>query len=90
VWIEADNPALGIDSRHFGPIPVEWLRGKLVARLWPLWRSSEVPSSRSWNIRPHPIPLDPETLSEYNVHRLVNKTRDRGQVMPPVQHDPAR
>ncbi|EEC50057.1 predicted protein, partial [Phaeodactylum tricornutum CCAP 1055/1] len=39
VWVEADCPNFGIDSRHFGPIPVEWLQGKISARVWPLWRA---------------------------------------------------
>jgi signal peptidase I len=62
VWIEADCPALGIDSRHFGSIPLQWVRGKIIFRMWPLWRSG-----RSINSRPHPIPLDKETLAGYNV-----------------------
>lgn len=72
VWVEADCPALGIDSRHAGPIPMEWIRGKLVARLWPLHSfssSSRGQHSRSWRTRPIPIPLDPETLLELNVYR---------------------
>lgn len=63
VWLEADCPGFGIDSRHFGPIPIEWIRGRVVARLWPLW-----PLRR--DVRPHPIPLDAETLMEYNVYRI--------------------
>ena len=72
VWLEADCPALGIDSRHLGPIPVEWLQGRIVARLWPLWRSSGSSSgslTQNHAKRPHPIPLDDETLKQYNVHR---------------------
>jgi signal peptidase I len=62
VWVEADCPIFGIDSRHFGPIPVEWIKGKIVMKLWPLSKSE------SHRTRPHPIPLDPETLKKYNVH----------------------
>ena len=71
VWVEADCPNFGIDSRHFGPIPVEWLKGRIVARLWPLWRKDK-DSTRflSHNQRPHPIPLDEDTLRFYNVHRI--------------------
>jgi signal peptidase I len=68
VWVEADCPALGIDSRQFGPIPVEWLQGKIVAQLWPFWRTTNRASV--WDKRPHPIPLDTETLMEHNVYRL--------------------
>lgn len=67
VWVEGDCPALAIDSRHYGPVPVEWLRGKLVARLWPLWKGSNEPPRTT---RPHPMPLDSDTLLDHNVHRL--------------------
>jgi signal peptidase I len=67
VWLEADCPALGIDSRQFGPVPLEWLHGKVVARLWPLWRKTPEPQF-SHRKRPHPIPLDQESLHRYNVH----------------------
>lgn len=78
VWVEADCPALGLDSRQFGPVPVDWLRGKIVARLWPFWRTTTqpgvgVPSCQTLsfdNNRPHPIPLDKETLMEHNVYRF--------------------
>lgn len=76
VWVEADCPALGIDSRQFGPIPVEWLQGKMVAKVWPFWRPQQKqhndPKSGmgSWDRRPHPIPLDSETLMEHNVYRM--------------------
>lgn len=67
VWIEADCPAFGIDSRHFGPIPIEWIRGKVMTRIWPLWQSKPIVNNFSEDKRPHPIPLDEETLLEYNV-----------------------
>lgn len=70
VWLEGDCPALSIDSRHYGPVPIEWLQGKLVARLWPLWRWSG-PELLPRHKRPHPIPLDDETLRQYNVHKVV-------------------
>jgi Signal peptidase, peptidase S26 len=82
VWVEADCPGLGVDSRHFGPVPVSSLRGKFVGRLWPLWYSSPsvendalasewvVSSKRARSQRPHPIPLDDATLRQFNVHRV--------------------
>jgi signal peptidase I len=63
VWLEADCPGFGIDSRHFGPIPLDWIRGKVVARVWPL-------GPLRHKIRPHPIPLDRETLMEHNLFRV--------------------
>ena len=74
VWLEADCPGLGVDSRHFGPIPVEWLKGNIKGRIWPLWKSrKEGELHVSYKKRPHPIPLDEETLRQYNVH-MVSKT----------------
>jgi signal peptidase I len=74
VWVEADCPGLGIDSRHFGPIPQDWIRGKIVARLWPIWsrrgQGWSTTSNRRWQRRPHPMPLDDESLMEQNVYRV--------------------
>ena len=64
VWIEADCPALGLDSRQFGPIPISWIRTRVIAKIWPLQVS---PTYQRWYHRPHPIPLDVETLLEFNV-----------------------
>jgi len=70
VWLEADCPGLGLDSRQFGPIPVEWLRGYILGRVWPLWSH---PDHRQ---RPHPIPLDDESLKEHNVFRIRARKND--------------
>ena len=35
IWLEGDNPLYSIDSRHYGPIPVTSVRGRVVARLFP-------------------------------------------------------
>ena len=35
LWLEGDNPIYSIDSRHYGPIPIKSVRGRLVARLFP-------------------------------------------------------
>lgn len=67
VWIEGDCPPFSIDSRHYGPIPVKWLCGKIVTRVWPFWDTKPMSERHALNERPHPIPLDPETLMEYNV-----------------------
>jgi signal peptidase I len=69
VWVEGDCPGLAVDSRHYGPVPLEAVRGKVVARLWPLQDRPEMNHRRYW-CRPHPIPLDDDTLRQYNVHRL--------------------
>ena len=36
VWVEGDNPLQSTDSRHYGPLPISALRGRIVLRLWPL------------------------------------------------------
>lgn len=72
VWVEADCPGLGLDSRQLGPIPLSSIRGRVVARLWPLWRSQQEDALYPSHLRqrPHPIALDEETLQRYNVHRM--------------------
>ena len=35
LWIEGDNPYGSTDSRQFGPVQAETLRGRVVLRLWP-------------------------------------------------------
>lgn len=73
VWVEADCPGLGIDSRQFGPIPMEWIYGRIVCRVWPLWRNQSRSTKQlsSLRQRPHPIPLDQESLHEFNVYRVA-------------------
>ena len=39
VWVEGDNPLESTDSRHYGPLPISALRGKIVMRLWPMMSS---------------------------------------------------
>ena len=36
VWVEGDNPLESTDSRHYGPLPVSSLRGRVILRLWPI------------------------------------------------------
>jgi len=35
VWLEGDNPLYSTDCRHYGPVNVSALRGRLIYRLWP-------------------------------------------------------
>jgi hypothetical protein len=65
VWVEGDCPGLSVDSRHYGPVPLEAIRGKVVAKMWPLRPTP------NWKRRPHPIPIDNTTLMQHNVHRVV-------------------
>lgn len=34
-WLVGDNLDASRDSRHFGPLPLALVRGKVVARFWP-------------------------------------------------------
>jgi SOS-response transcriptional repressor LexA len=34
-WLTSDNPAVGVDSRHRGPVPDDAVLGVAVARVWP-------------------------------------------------------
>ncbi len=36
MWIEGDNSLNSVDSRNYGPVPVNLLVGRVVARIWPL------------------------------------------------------
>lgn len=36
VFVIGDNRALSVDSRDFGPIPIDTIIGRAAARLWPL------------------------------------------------------
>lgn len=35
VWLAGDNLANSTDSRHYGPVPLGMVRGKVLARAWP-------------------------------------------------------
>ena len=34
-WLLSDDPEVGVDSRHRGPVPEDDVRGVVVARVWP-------------------------------------------------------
>lgn len=38
-WVVGDNLPASRDSRIFGPVPMALVRGKVIAKLWPLWKS---------------------------------------------------
>ncbi|CAK4728588.1 hypothetical protein AC1031_017227 [Aphanomyces cochlioides] len=35
VWVEGDNATASIDSRHYGPIPVALVWGRVAYKIWP-------------------------------------------------------
>lgn len=43
LWVLGDNPAASRDSRDFGPVPLDRLRGRVVWRYWPPGRIGPVP-----------------------------------------------
>jgi len=47
VWVEGDNPLYSIDSRHYGPLPLSNVRGRVVYRMWPMRRN------RGVGVQPH-------------------------------------
>jgi signal peptidase I len=42
VWLLGDNPEISNDSRRFGPVPADRIRGRLVWRYWPLSRAGAI------------------------------------------------
>ena len=72
VWLEGDFPPFSRDSRQYGPIPVDWIRGRIVMRVWPLGKRKA-----GWN-RQRPTPMDVgEVLrGDYNLHTMPNPNRD--------------
>ncbi|PWN54100.1 LexA/Signal peptidase [Violaceomyces palustris] len=44
VWLTGDNLSNSTDSRHYGPVPMGMVRGKVIARLFPnpLWLDNNV------------------------------------------------
>ena len=50
VWVEGDNPLYSTDSRHFGPLPISSLRGRVALRLWPIRRHIETDISSNESI----------------------------------------
>ncbi|CAL9204576.1 unnamed protein product [Musa hybrid cultivar] len=41
-WVEGDNKEFSLDSRHFGPIPLGLVQGRVTHIIWPPQRISKV------------------------------------------------
>ena len=68
VWLEGDFPQFSLDSRHYGPVPIDWIHGKLICRVWPMGRKSNVPDlSVSSGQRPTPLSLEEALSGAYNL-----------------------
>jgi hypothetical protein len=50
-WLLSDDPAVGVDSRHRGPVAQEHVHGVIVARLWP--RPAYLRAGRGWLWKDH-------------------------------------
>ena len=79
VWLEGDFPPLSLDSRQLGPIPIEYIRGKLIARLWPFWRTDHHDQQPRRLSPKQPLDLDDtESLAQnYNLHKLNSRHEER-------------
>lgn len=42
VWVRGDNVEHSVDSRSFGPVPAERVRGRVIFRYWPLSRAGPI------------------------------------------------
>ena len=42
LWLLGDNSGRSVDSRDFGPVPVDRVRGRIVWRYWPLERFGRI------------------------------------------------
>lgn len=42
VWLQGDNTRNSNDSRHYGPVPVALVRGRVCFRVWPLLEAGPV------------------------------------------------
>ena len=60
MWLEGDAPLYSIDSRHYGPVPIRSVRGRIVGRAWP-WKRDGEHDGLSINAK-RPDPLSVEEL----------------------------
>jgi len=42
VWVRGDNAEHSVDSRSFGPVPVDRIRGRVFFRYWPPSRAGSI------------------------------------------------
>lgn len=62
IWVEGDFPPFSFDSRQYGPIPVDWIRGRVVGRIWP-WGGQRLSM-----VRPPPLSVAEALSGKYNLH----------------------
>jgi mitochondrial inner membrane protease subunit 1 len=77
VWLEGDFPLFSVDSRHYGPLPLASIRGRLLMRLWPLWREEGVQSTPIFVSRERPEPLTREAALAGGYNLSIRKAAPR-------------
>mmetsp|Transcript_2266 Transcript_2266/g.6262 ORF Transcript_2266/g.6262 Transcript_2266/m.6262 type:complete len:94 (+) Transcript_2266:1-282(+) len=84
-------PLFSLDSRHYGPVPSEWVRGNLVLRLWPLKREhdeTEVGMRPRWVKQERPVPFGSieeylgRKFSFYRVPKLQQREQQQQDIHP--------
>jgi signal peptidase I len=75
IWLEGDAPPFSLDSRQVGPIPMEWVRGRVMSRVWPIWREDEISgdifSCGVSRDRPVPFPSNDQYLGKrFNLYKV--------------------
>ena len=43
IWLQGDNPNNSTDSRHYGPVPLALVKGRVFFKLWPAWEMGSTP-----------------------------------------------
>lgn len=87
VWLEGDNPLVCVDSRHYGPVQVSLLEGRLFWRLFPLLREAHIRKYDQMlrlepRVRPPPLDVEKPRLrgeedvlaAHYNLYRIEKRT----------------
>ena len=85
VWLEGDNPLCCVDSRHYGPVPVDKLEGKLFWRLFPLLRDPHIrkyDQQLRKNPKVRPPPLDVERPVQRGEEDVLAKYYNFYRVQP--------
>jgi len=81
VWVEGDCPPFSLDSRHYGFIPKDWIKGRLLYRVWPLLKTDEEDNQIPFRVtQQRPIPfssIDDYLGWRFNFHK-VSKKQSKG------------
>ena len=51
VWLQGDNERNSTDSRDYGPVPMEMLRGRVFAKVWPIGERKWVQRDERYGLR---------------------------------------